>query len=160
MNEKIQAILLKIIIEIKSKGWIPSKDWEITLKSEGHVPLTKSIKVEGFMDDEQWEDNIETFVDFKLETRDDITYFPKCFVHTSISIANLNIKDIDNEFGIDVAFTVDDVRNDRSIKNAANRTNNLIEEYVRHEYNNYVSENSQRIKLHNLGAIDDDDDDA
>lgn len=159
MNEKIQAILLKIILSLKKAGWVPAKDWEITLKSEGHVPLIKKIKVQGSVEDEDWEDNVETYLSFKLDSRDKITYFPTCNVSTSISLVGLPTKDVINEMGIDVAFTDADVNNRRSIHNASVRTDDLVQEYIRQEYVSYVESNSQKIKLYNMGAIVDDDDD-
>ena len=160
MSEKIQAILLKIIIELKKIGWSLSPDWDLTLKSEGHVPLVKPIKVQGSVEDEEWDDNVETLINLKLDSRDSITYFPSCNVYTSISVRGLETKDIVNELGIDVAFTEKDVNNRRSISNAVSRTNDLVEEYIRQEYNTYVDMNSQKIKLYNMGALMDDEDDG
>ncbi len=58
MNEKILAILLQLTISLKESGWVTGKDWEITLKGEGHVPLIKQIPVEGGLDDQKWSENI------------------------------------------------------------------------------------------------------
>jgi hypothetical protein len=157
MSEKIQAILLRIIVELKKHGWAPGPDWEITLKSEKYVPLIKRIKVQGSVEDENWEDIVETFINFKLDTRDEITYFPSFNVYTTLSIAGLETKDVAHELGIDVAFTEEDINNRRNISNTVNRTNDLVEEYIRQEYATYVDINSQKIKLYNMGAIADDD---
>lgn len=159
MNEKMQAILLGIVINLKKLGWSPGPDWEITLKSEGHVPMIKRITVQGSVEDDEWNDVVETFINFKLDSRDDITYFPYCTVYTNISVLGLEVKDVVHELGIDVAFTDKDVKNTRNIKNAASRTNDLIEEYIRQEYATYVDMHAQQIKLHNMGAIADDGDD-
>jgi len=159
MNEKMQAILLGIVIHLKKMGWTPGPDWEITLKSEGHVPMIKRISVQGSVEDEDWDDNVETFINFKLESRDDITYFPYCTVYTNISVVGLEVKDIVHELGIDVAFTEKDIKNTRNIKNASSRTNDLVEEYIRQEYATYVDMNAQKIKLYNMGALADDDED-
>jgi hypothetical protein len=159
MNEKMQAILLGIVIHLKKMGWTPGPDWEITLKSEGHVPMIKLISVQGSVEDEDWDDNVETFINFKLESRDDITYFPYCTVYTNISVVGLEVKDIVHELGIDVAFTEKDIKNTRNIKNASSRTNDLVEEYIRQEYATYVDMNAQKIKLYNMGALADDDED-
>lgn len=160
MNEKIKAILLKIILELKRLGWTADPDWEITFQSEKHVPLVKFIKVQGSTEDKDWEDSVETTIHYKLNSRDQITYFPSCIVYTSISLIGLEMKDVVHELGIDVAFTEKDIRNQSNIKNAATRTNDLIQEYIRQEYSTYVDMNSQKIKLHNMGAIVDDDDET
>ena len=45
MTDKHQAILLKLIVELKKKQWIATPDWQITLQSEKLIPLKKYFPV-------------------------------------------------------------------------------------------------------------------
>ena len=146
MNEKIQAILLKIVLDLKKLSWEAHPDWEITLKSEGHVPMIKQIGVEGSMGDDDWRDIIETHLDIKLISDDEITYFPNYTIYAAISINDVASKDIAYKMDADVAFTERDVRDQSKITLAAKRIDRMVENHIEQEYGNYVSSNSQSIK--------------
>lgn len=158
MNEKIQAILLKIVVELKKLRWSPVADWEITLKSEGHVSLTKQVGVEGSMGDEEWRDEVETFMDLKLASDDEITYFPDYTVYGSIHIDGGAIKDIAYKMDADVAFTERDLGDDAKIALSAKKINRLVENHIEQEYGDYVDMNAQEIKYYKQGGWKADDD--
>ena len=46
----------------------------------------------------------------------------------------------------DVAFTEQDTRNESKISMAANRINRIVEDYIEHEYSDYIDQNEQLIK--------------
>lgn len=148
MNEKIQAILLKIVIQLKKMRWKPVQDWEITLKSEGHVSLQKLVGVEGNLGDEEWRDEVDTFVDLKLASDDEITYFPDYTVYANIFIEGGSSKDIAYKMDADVAFTERDLTDDEKILLAAKKIDRLIENHIESEYSDYIDMNGQEIQYH------------
>lgn len=158
MNEKIQAILLKIIVQLKTMRWKAASDWEITLKSEGHVPLIKMIGVEGNIGVEEWRDDIETYIDLKLSSDDQITYFPDYTVYANIKVAELETKDFVYKMDVDVAFTAEDFKNEDKINLAARKIDRLVENQIEQEYGDYVDTNSESIKYYKRGSWKADDD--
>lgn len=159
MNQSIQAILLKVIVELKKRKWTPGKEWEITLKSEGHVPLIKHISVSGAMDDDEWRDDIDTNIMLKLVTDDNITYFPECTIYANIVIDGGSSKDIVYRAEIDVAFTDADINDSRKIVECASRIDRFIEEYVQQQYSDYMDNNYQDIQNYKQSDGDPDRDD-
>jgi len=147
MNEKIMAILLQLAVSLKESGWITGKDWEITLKGEGHVPLTKQIPVEGELDNQKWSDNIETYIDLKLDSDDQITYFPDYTIYAHITVEGAEPKDIAYKMGGSAAFTEHDVRAKAKVSDAAKKINRLIDTHINHEYQDYIDMNEKRIKM-------------
>lgn len=158
MNERIQAILLKIVVELKKMRWKPVPDWEITLKSEGHVSLTKAIGVEGNLGDEEWRDEVETFIDLKLASDDEITYFPDYTVYGSIHIEGGVMKDIAYKMDADVAFTERDLGDDAKTNLAAKKIDRLVENHIESEYSDYIDMNAQEITYYKQGGWKADDD--
>jgi hypothetical protein len=148
MNEKIQAILLQITLELKKLKWVAGSDWEITLKSEGHVPLVKQVAVEGSMGDEEWRDNIETHLDLKLTSEDELTYFPDYTIYANIFIEGGSNQDIAYKMDADVAFTERDVRNKDKISLAAKKIDRLAESHIEQEFSDYVDMNANAITFH------------
>ena len=146
MNQNIQAILLKVVLELKKMQWVAGKDWEITLKSEGHVPLVKQISVNGSMDDEEWRDDVETHLQLKLDSDDQITYFPDYTIYANIMIDGGTSKDIAYKMDADVAFTEKEIRDDRKIEQCAKRINRLVEDHIEQEYASYIDNNAEEIK--------------
>lgn len=149
MNQNIQAILLKVVLELKKLQWITDNAWEITLKSEDHVPLVKQVPVQGTLEDEEgWRDDIETHISLKLVSQDEITYFPEYTIYANITIPGGNIKDIVYKMEADVAFTKEDLKNDRKAGQCANRINRLVCDHIEQEYSNYLDNNSEEIKFY------------
>ena len=151
MNEKIQTILLKIVVELKKLQWKPVSDWEITLKSEGHVSLTKQVNVTGNLNDADINDTIETYVDLKFESGDEITYYPKYIVYASILISGGDHRDIMNEMDVDVAITEEDFNNHKKLQQAAEKIDDLVGDHIQEEYDDYISANARNIKAYKEG---------
>ena len=152
MNEKIQAILLKIVLELKKDKWAVSPDWEITLKGEGHVPLSKSIQVDGNLDDEEWQDEVDTIIDLKLESDDELTYFPEYTIYANIFIQGGSSKDIAYKLDADVAFTERDLRDDRKAALAAKKITRFVSDHISTEYSDYIDQNAQEIRNYKQGG--------
>lgn len=158
MNEKIQAILLKIILDLKKENWIISPDWQITLRSEGHAPLKKDIPVDGTLGDDEWNDKLETHIDLKLITDDQFTYFPEYTVNTSIFIEGGTIKDVVHKMTADFAFTDHDYNNADKAGETARKISRLVENFIEEQYAEYINENSEQITDYKNGAWEADND--
>lgn len=128
--------------------WSAGEDWEITLKSEGHVPLVKQVSVMGSMDDEEWQDDVETHIDLKLASDDDITFFPEYTIYAEIFIEGGSNKDVVYKLDADVAFTEKDILDERKAKLAAQRIDRLVEGHMEQEYADYVDNNAEEIRYH------------
>lgn len=152
MNEKIQAILLKIVVEMKKLRWFPDENWEITFKSEGHASLKKAIGVEGSLGDEEWRDEVDTLLNLKLSSDDEITYFPDYTVYGTINIDGGASKDVFHHMDADVAFTERDLGDDAKIALSAKKINRLVENHIEQEYGDYVDMNAQQIKYYKQGG--------
>ncbi len=148
MNEKIQAVLLKVVLELKKLKWSAAQDWEITLKSEGHVPLMKMVPVEGAMNNEEWHDYIEIAMDLKLDSGDELTYFPDYTIFGQIFIDGGSNEDIAYKMDADVAFTARDFKNDEKIKSAAMKINRLVDDHVQNQYSKYIDNNTENIQYY------------
>ena len=152
MNEKIQAILLKIVLDLKKKGWIPSGDWEITLKSDGTVPLEKSIPVHGAIGDREFDEHIDAHITLKLESRDQITYFPGFVVYANIFIDGGDNKDLTDKFECDSAFTDKDYRNGEKSSEAARKIDSIVDSYITEEFDTYMNNNHSNIMAYKAGG--------
>jgi hypothetical protein len=152
MNDKMQAILLKLILNLKKLKWEAGQDWEITLKSEGHVPLIKMIQVEGSMDNEEWNDHVEIAMDLKLDSQDEITYFPDYTIFGQIFIDGGSTEDIAYNMDADVAFTNEDYRDDRKLQSAAEKINQLVDNHVQSQYTKYIDDNMENIQYYKTGG--------
>lgn len=152
MSDKVQAILLKIILNLKNNQWKVDSDWEITLKSEGHVSLRRNIPVHGDIGESEWDDEVETIVDLKLASRDEITFFPEFTIYANIFINGGPSKDIAYKMDADVAFTEHDVRNDKKAETASQRISRLVEDHIENEYSDYIDQNSQEIINYRQGG--------
>jgi hypothetical protein len=151
MNEKIQAILLKMSIELKKLQWKPAPDWELTLKGEGHVPLIKSISVKGIWNDKEWRDKVEVYIDLRIVSDDEITYFPTFTIYGTIAIEGAPSKDIAIKLDSDVAFTDKDTRNEKEIGIAARKIDRMVENHIEAEYGDYIDKNLNKIKAYKQG---------
>ena len=148
MNEKIQAILLKIVLNLKKSNWSAGPDWEITLKSEGHIPLVKKILVDNNMPDNTFRDEIETMIDLNLITDDEITYFPNFTMYANIMVSGGPSKDVVVKQDVDVAFTDKDFQNEGKIVSSARKIDRMVESYIENEYDNYIDANSNAINAY------------
>lgn len=143
---------------MKTENWSVAPDWQLTLKSEGHVPLAKRIRVQGNMNDEEWSDEIETTIDLKLASDDELTYFPDYTVYASIFIEGGAIDDIAYKMDAPAAFTEHDFQDDAKASSAAKRISRMVEEHIENAYNEYVDENSSAIEDYKNGGWKADDD--
>ena len=151
MNEKIQAILLSIILELKKLGWVPSPDWEITLNTEKKGLLNKNIPVESVIKGKHKTDNIEILLELTINSEDKITYFPNFTIYGYILVRGNSSRDIIHTTESDVSFMESDVKNIRKFKSAASKINRHIENYIQSEYTSYLDDIQKDIEYYNSG---------
>lgn len=159
MNSKNQILLLKVVLALKKIGWVAGPDWKITLKGEGHVPLNKEITVDGETQEESWEQPIAIAIDFKLNTEDEITFFPVYSIFGEIYIEGGRTKDINHELDADIAFSEQDIGNEKKFETAATKINGLIHSFVQSEFTEYIDANQTNINYYNQGGWKADQDD-
>lgn len=161
MNQNVQAILLKLVVELKKLRWKVSENWELALKSEGHVEMVRKIHVRGKLGEhEEWDDNIETTINLKLSSQDEITFFPEYIIQAEIFLEGGSFKDVNDKADVDEAFVAKDVSNDAKAKSAATKITRNVENYIEHEYDEYLSHNGDEImyqKSHGAKADQEDD---
>ena len=158
MSEKIQAILLRSVKELKTLGWKTGPDWQITLKSDGHIPLTKSFPVKGTMGEKEWDDVVDVTIDFKIDSDDQLTHIPEFVVHANIFIDGAPSKDISYKMDNDTAFTERDFNNQSKILSAVKRIDQQVDTFIQEEYNEYVDANQSSLQYYNqIGNREDSD---
>ena len=54
MNSKAEAILLQLVKALKQHEWSAGENWQLTLKTDDHIPLICSITVEASIDKDKW----------------------------------------------------------------------------------------------------------
>lgn len=146
MNERIQAILLKIVLELKKLGWKASQDWEVTLKSDNQVPLTKAIDIKANLGAKEWVDQVETYIELKLVSDDQLTYFPEYSLYATIHMDGGRAKDLAFKLNVDVAFTAQDMRDEKKINIAAKKIDRLTQLHVDQAYSDYLDTYSAGIQ--------------
>ena len=152
MNERLQAILYRIVVELKKKRWTTGTDWNLTLKAEGHLPLVKYVLCQGNLDSEDFTDHVEVTMDLKLDTDDKVTYFPECVIHSQIYTDGAPTKDIEYKMEVDVGFIDSDYKDDKKAKIAADRLNSWTENYIRDEFSDYYDQNAEAITSYKAGG--------
>ena len=70
MNPKAEAILLQIVRALEKTEWSTGKDWQLTFKADGHIPLIRSVMAEASMDGDKWKDQIEAYITLKISSED------------------------------------------------------------------------------------------
>lgn len=156
MNEKIQAILLKIVVQLKGMKWIAAPDWEVTLKGEGHLPLVKQVDVTGEIGGEEWRDSIDTQIDLRLDSEDQLTYFIQYAIYANFSIEGGPTKDVVHKGDTDVAFTERDIKDEAKISLASKKIDRLVTTFIENEYSDYIDQNATNLQQHKTQGTEDD----
>lgn len=156
MNDKIQAVLLKLVVALQKLHWKVDGDWQLALKTEGHVTMQKHVSVHGSLDDDEWDDQIETTLDLKLGTSDEVTFFPEFMIYAEIFIDGGGIKDVAEKTDNATAFTDHDIQDDAKIGSAAKQIDRAVEDHIEHEYDAYLADNGSDISALKKGGVDPD----
>jgi hypothetical protein len=108
--------------------------------------LLKQVTVHGSIDDEEWRDNVETHIELTLRSDDEITYFPEFTIYANILINGGTSKDVVYKLEADVAFTNNDLKDDRKIGHCATKINRLVDDHIEQEFSKYINDNAEAIK--------------
>ena len=149
-TRKTHLILQKIALNLRSFGWRILPEWELQLKSEGNIPLTKKISSDNNID-----------ANINLSLKDDIfqsnpkltspdqptsSYYPEYTVYAALSANGVATHDIDTNEDVDVTFNEADFNNDEKTKLAAHKINGQVEFLIGKEYKKYTSQNQDAIR--------------
>lgn len=145
MNDKIKAILLQIAKNLKKAGWKLSPDGELSIQSEFSVPMVKLISVGSG----NKKHIVETYIVVKLESDDELTYFPSYSVYANIEVDRLPSKDVVEKMRVSVAFTEKDFKETRKANTAASKIDGMVQDTIDNEYYIYTDKLSS--------GMDDDD---
>ena len=153
MKDKIQAILLKTIIELKKLQWVTQADWELSLKSEGKVPLAKNFPVVDTIDTDEVREQVEAHIEIALTSQDELTYFPVITLYANIFLDGGESKDIAEQIDVDTAFTERDLKREEKMVQTASKINSRVQEVIEKAFSDYVDANEASIKNKQIGNI-------
>lgn len=151
MNQKAEAILLQIVRALEKNEWTPGKDWKLTLKTDGHIPLIRSIVAEASMDGDKWKDQIEAYITLKISSEDDWTYFPEFTLYAQIAIGSIPSKDVAYKMIGNEAFMEKDIQDTKKFISAAREINRMVEAHINEVYQDYVDENDELVRFYKQG---------
>jgi hypothetical protein len=152
MNEKVKAILLKIVIELQKLGWSLDADYEVTLHAENYIPMSKYIPVGGTLGNKEWEDKLDLGINLKMETADQNSFYPEYLINGEIFIKGGSIKDINYKTDASVGFMENDFRDEGKVQTAARTINNAVQNHAQEEYTKYLEENGDAIEQYKKGG--------
>ena len=146
MQQKIQIILFQLVAELKKLGWLAEKDWELTYQVERTVKLTKEISVEGSIGDAPaWTDSFLTSIAIKLESDDEITYFPEYVIETELFVPGGNIREIQYSTDNETAFSDRDITNPAKAMTSAKQIDVHVANHIQEAFDEYLLENGNAI---------------
>ena len=151
MNPKAEAILLQIVKSLEKNGWATGKDWKLTFKADGHIPLIRSIMVGGSMDGDKWKDQVEAYITLKIATEDEWTYFPEFTLYAQIAIGSIPGKDIAYKMIGNEAFMEKDIQDTKKFISAAREIDRMVEAHINEVYQDYVDENDELVRFYKQG---------
>jgi hypothetical protein len=157
-RKHITAGLMNVAKNMKSHGWNPARDWEITLKGELKFPLTKTIRVSAWAGDMQLSDDILTTVHLLMNDEIGRTFFPEGEVFASIHIDGGDIKDAEVKLPSNIALTRIEVGDNIKIAEAARRLDRSIVSFIQDQFDDYTQENAEQIQQYHQGEWRADDD--
>ena len=151
MNQKSEIILLQIVKALEKNEWYTGKDWQLTFKTDGHIPLIRSVIVEASMDSDKWKDQIEVYIILKIVTEDEWTFFPEFMVHAQISIGSIPSQDIAYKMVGNTAFTEKDIKDSKKFISASREIDRMVQSHINEVYQDYVDENDELVRFYKQG---------
>ena len=105
MNKEVEGVLYRIAKKLnKEEGWMVDKDFDVTVKSDGHIILIRSFMVRGSLDEDEWKDQIAATIHLSLETDDEWTYWPEFTIYAQIKIGDISEENVTYKMQSNVAF--------------------------------------------------------
>jgi len=151
MNQKAEAILLQIVRALEKNEWIPSKDWQLTFKTDGHIPLIRSVVTQASMDGDKWKDQVEAYITLKIATEDDWTFFPEFTVYAQIAIGSIPAQDIAYKMIGNESFMEKDIKDTKKFMSAAREIDRMVEAHINEVYQDYVDKNDELVRFYKQG---------
>jgi hypothetical protein len=151
MNQKAEVILLQLVKSIEKNEWSPGKDWQLTFKTDGHIPLIRSIMVEASMDGDKWKDQVEVYITLKVSTEDEWTFFPEFTLYAQVAIGSIPSQDIAYKMVGNTAFTEKDIKDIKKFIGAAREIDRMVHNHINEVYQDYVDKNDELVRFYKQG---------
>ena len=150
MNKEVEGVLYRIAKKLnKEEGWMVDKDFDVTVKSDGHIILIRSFMVRGSLDEDEWKDQIAATIHLSLETDDEWTYWPEFTIYAQIKIGDISEENVTYKMQSNVAFLPSkDVEDEAKAAKAAREINRLVESHVGETYQDYVEKNEEVVRFY------------
>ena len=151
MNQKSEVILLQIVKALEKNEWSTGKDWQLTFKTDGHIPLIRSIVANASMDGDKWKDQIEVYITLKVATEDEWTYFPEFTLYAQIAIGSISPQDIAYKMIGNEAFMEKDIKDAKKFISAAREIDRMVQNHIGEVYQDYVDKNDDLVRFYKQG---------
>jgi len=151
MNPKAEAILLQIVKALEKSEWSTGKDWQLSFKADGHIPLIRSVMVEASMDGDKWKDQVQVYITLKISTEDDWTFFPEFILYAQVAISSLPTKDIAYKMVGNEAFMEKDIKDEKKFISAAREIDRMVQNHINEVYQDYVDEHDELVRFYKQG---------
>lgn len=151
MNPNAEVILLQIVRALEKNEWSTGKDWQLTFKADGHIPLIRSVMAEASMDGDKWKDQIEAYITLKISSEDDWTYFPEFILYAQIAVGSIPPKDIAYKMIGNEAFMEKNIKDEKKFLSAGREINRMVQNHINEVYQDYVDENDELIRFYKQG---------
>lgn len=152
MNQKAEIILLQIVKALENNTWSTGPDWQLSLKADGFIPLTRPVMTEGSVDGDKWKDQVQVLIRLKIATEDEITYFPEFSVYAQVAIGSIPAKEIDYKMIGNEAFTEKDIKDTKKFHLAAREINRMVDGHINEVYQDYVDTNEELVRFYKQGS--------
>lgn len=151
MNPKAEAILLQIVKALEKNEWITGKDWQLTLKADGHIPIIRTVTIQASMDGDKWKEQVQALLHLKVSTEDEWTYFPEFTLYAQIAIGEIPAKDIAYKMIGNEAFTEKEIKDEKKFLSAAREIDRMVQSHINEVYQDYVDENDELVRFYKQG---------
>ena len=151
MNPKAEAILLQIVKALEKNEWTTGKDWQLTFKADGHIPLIRSVMVEASMDGDKWKDQVQAYITLKISTEDEWTYFPEFTLYAQVAIGSIPTKDIAYKMIGNESFMEKDIKDEKKFLHAAREIDRMVQGHISETYQDYVDKNDELVRFYKQG---------
>lgn len=151
MNQKAEAILLQLVRALEKNEWTPGKDWQLTFKTDGHIPLIRPVTVEASLDGDKWKDQVQVYITLNVATEDEWTYFPEFTLYAQVAIGSIPTKDIAYKIVGNTAFMDKDIKEEKKFLHAAREIDRMVQDHISESYQDYVDENDELVRFYKQG---------
>ena len=142
-TQKIHATLLGIAAKLKTAGWKILPEYEIQLKSEGKLPLTKKYPAADVVGGA-----IDANVSLYMKHDSDTEFYPEYELYANISIEGVASHDILETGDCDVMFTDTTFNTDALLIRASAQLNTNVKHTINRELTKYVQDNADAIETY------------